>query len=49
MLVGGKSNTLRGVISGQKEIKMAFKKNNIYLPKFYFVRRYFNKFKEYLK
>ncbi len=49
MLVGGKSNTLRGIISGQKEIKMAFKKNNIYLPKFYFVRRYFKKLKEYLK
>ena len=49
MLVGGKSNTLRGLISGQKEIKMAFKKNNIYLPKFYFVRRYFKKLKEYLK
>jgi glycosyltransferase involved in cell wall biosynthesis len=49
MLVGGKSNTLRGIISGQKEIKMAFKKNNIYLPKFYFVRRYLDKLKEYLK
>ena len=49
MLVGGKSNTLRGIISGQKEIKMAFKKNNIYLPKFYFVRRYLKKLKEYLK
>lgn len=49
MLVGGKSNTLRGIISGQKEIKMAFKKNNIYLPKFYFVSRYFKKLKEYLK
>lgn len=49
MLVGGKSNTLRGIISGQKEIKMAFKKNNVYLPKFYFFWRYFNKLKEYLK
>jgi glycosyltransferase len=49
MLVGGKSNTFRGIIIGHKEIKLAFKKNNIYLPKFYFVRRYFNKLKEYLK
>lgn len=49
MLVGGKSNTLRGIISGQKEIKMAFKKNNVYLPKFYFFRRYLSKLKEYLK
>jgi len=49
MLVGGRSNTLRGIISGQKEIKMAFKKNNINLPKLYFIRRYFIKLKEYLK
>ena len=49
MLLGGKSNTLRGIINGQKEIKMAFKKNNIYLPKFYFINRYLNKLKEYLK
>jgi glycosyltransferase involved in cell wall biosynthesis len=43
MLIGGKSNTLSGVVKGYKEIKLAFKKNNIYLPNFYFFRRYLQK------
>jgi glycosyltransferase involved in cell wall biosynthesis len=44
MLVGGKSNTLKGIIQGNSEIKLAFEKNGIARNKFYFIRRYFYKF-----
>ena len=49
MMTGGKSNTIQGVLEGNKEIKQAFKKNNIKYQKFYFFKRYLYKILEYLK
>ena len=49
MLIGGKSNTIMGIFEGHKEIKKAFKKNNIQPKSFYFVKRYISKIFEYIK
>lgn len=49
MMIGGASNTLKGIIKGNKEIRLAFRKNKLKPKNFYFIRRYFSKFKDYLK
>ena len=49
MMIGGRSNTIKGIIKGSKEIKLAFTKNKIKPAYLYLFNRYMNKIFKYLK
>ena len=49
MMIGGRSNTINGIIKGSKEIKLAFTKNKIKPAYLYLFNRYMNKIFKYLK
>ena len=49
MMIGGRSNTIKGIIKGSKEIKLAFTKNKIKPAYLYLYKRYMNKIFKYIK